>query len=346
MIKRILEISREPSHLAVRDAQLLILRKQDQPRSLPAHPPNLAGSVPLEDVGVVVVDEDSTTYSHRALSEIAAHGAAVIICGRDHLPVGVLLPISEHTEVVWRQDDQISVGLPVKKRLWQRIIRAKIRAQSAALIPDESGRAARLALDRIASDVTSGDSENCEAQAARVYWGVWLGDAAAESQARFRRDATPGVHAAAPNCFLNYGYALIRAATARALVGAGLLPSLGIKHRHRSNAFCLADDLMEPLRPLVDTVARDLFLAGERHLSQQNKARLLLLLTASTQSDGPSGVEHRTGPLMVALHLYAASFAKALAVRDAAVLSIPVPVPDHRPPLRCPPDPESDPELD
>lgn len=321
MIKRTVEISREPMHLTVRDRQLLLLRKEEPPRSLPAYPPNLAGSIPTEDIGMVLVDEQQTTYSHAALADLMDRGAVVVICGRDHLPSGLLFPMAEHTEVVWRLRDQIQASKPLRKQLWKSIVQAKIRAQAGALPDDERGRAARGALLALGRDVKSGDTENHEAQAARIYWSAWLGRPVGVgvdgAGTLFQRDASPGTDAPCPNNFLNYGYAVIRAAVARALVGAGLLPALGLKHKNRSNAFCLADDLIEPLRPLVDAAARELFCKGERVLSPHCKARLLLLLTAGVR-DGTG-----TGPLSVVLARYAASLAMSLA-KGVDELDIPV----------------------
>ncbi len=328
MIKRLVEISREPTHVALRDRQLLLLRKGEPRPPYPAHPRNLAGSIPVEDIGMVVVDEGQATYTHAALAALVERGAVVVICGDDHLPSGLLLPMAEHTEVVWRLKDQIEASRPLRKRLWSEVITAKIRAQAACLPFDPVGDAAREQLLLLAQQVKSGDAENHEAQAARVYWQSWLGRF--PEQADFQRVAGGrGPSAGAPpNNFLDYGYAILRAGVARALVSAGLLPALGLKHRNRSNAFCLADDLMEPLRPIVDDVARQLFLSGERRLVQGNKARLLILMTAEVTTPG---TDHRAafkGPLMVALHRYAASLAEALrtgkAERDSTLLDIPV----------------------
>lgn len=322
MIKRTIEISREPTHLTVRDRQLLLLRKLDPPKALPANPPNLAATIPIEDIGVIVVDEQQTSYSHAALIELVERGAVLVVCGRDHLPAGMLMPLSEHTEVVWRLNDQIAASKPLLKQLWRQIVMAKIQEQARVLPQTQRAEVVRRRLMVIAQEVRSGDAENHEAQAARLYWSEWLGAPQSADADMFQRVSSPGVDAPPPNNFLNYGYAVIRAAVARAIASAGLLPALGIKHRNRSNVFCLADDLMEPLRPLVDVVARELFIAGERTLTQQNKARLLLLLTAPVLTgDG----EQTKGPLMVALHRYTASLAAAFAGtrRD---LDIPIPM--------------------
>lgn len=308
MIKRTIEISREPSgvHLSVRDRQLLVLRRDptEVARRLPAKPRNLAGSIPCEDIGVVMVDSRETTYSHHALAELAEQGAAVVVCGRDHHPVGMYLPLSTNTQLLSRLDAQINASKPTIKRLWSTIVIAKIKAQSAALPISEDSSAARQRLLVLASSVRSGDPENFEAQAAQVYWPIIFKRSTFIAHP-FRRG--PGDRSAAPpNNLLDYGYAALRAAVARGLVSAGLLPALGIKHKGRSNPFCLADDLMEPLRPMLDRRVRWLTERGELTLDQPTKAELLGVLTETVR------IGESTGPLMVTLTRYIASFVRVL----------------------------------
>lgn len=279
MIKRTVEISQQPVHVAVRDAQLLLLGRE-------SHKTPLA-SIPCEDLGFVVVDEPGTTYSHAALGALLQHDAVLVVCGNNHLPAGLLLPFANHTEVVWRVHDQIKAGKPLRKKLWTQLVRAKVRAQAHNL-PEGPVRSRLLALART---VRSGDPTNIEAQAAKMYWSVWL------DGAPFRRD-TEGD---AVNALLNYAYAILRAAVARALVCSGLFPVLGIHHANRSNAFCLADDLMEPLRPLADRRVRELVRAGCREISVDAKRPLLALLADEVRTGD------ETGPLMVALSRMTAS---------------------------------------
>src|SRR5690606_14777142 len=188
MIKRTIEISREPAHLAVRDGQLLILRKLDPPERLPARPANLAGSIPCEDIGVVMVDSRETTYSHSALAQLAEHGAAVVVCGRDHHPAGLYLPISSNTQLLSRLDAQLSASKPTQKRLWATIVAAKVRAQAEALPPGDAFESCRGRLLHMARGVRSGDTANIEAQAAAAYWPV-LFSACPEVAQPFRRKA-------------------------------------------------------------------------------------------------------------------------------------------------------------
>lgn len=291
MIKRTLEISRQPAHLAVRNEQLLLKREGE-----------VVGQAPCEDIGVVVVDHPQTTYTHHALAKLAENGAAVVLCGRDHLPAAMILPLADHSQVVWRISDQIAASRPLKKRLWQQLVVAKVRGQAANVDPELAAHKKLLAL---AGEVRSGDPSNIEAQAAKLYWRNWLdtSDAATLDSEPFRRDPS----GSGLNSFLNYGYAILRAALGRAIVAAGLHPSLGIQHANRGNAFCLADDLIEPFRPLVDERVREMHRQGHTELNQPAKAELLELLTT------PMTLDEQTGPLMVMLHRLAASLVRCYA---------------------------------
>lgn len=300
--KRTLEISREPAHLSVRNEQL-VLKRDGQ----------TVGQVPCEDIGVVLVDHPQTTYTHAALAKLAESDAAVVICGRDHLPAAILLPMVDHSQVVWRLDAQLSISRPLRKQLWRQLVVAKVEAQARNI---SEALPAHRKLQALAREVRSGDPTNIEAQAARVYWANWLWQMAEEETPAFRRDPDlPGL-----NSFLNYGYAVLRAAIARAIVAAGLLPSVGLHHCNRSNAFCLADDLIEPLRPLVDDRVRELHRQGYEELNQPAKAALLEILTARISLG--SG-EENIGPLMVQLHRYVASLVRCF-TGDAKELAIPI----------------------
>lgn len=320
MIKRTIEISRDPMHLAVRDEQLLLLRKtpEELGARLPARPAHLAASIPCEDLGVLMVDSRETTYSHHALAKLAEHGAALVVCGRDHHPVGMFLPISANTQLLARLDAQLSASKPTLKRLWAGIVAAKIRAQAAALPPFAASALIRSRLLGMARRVRSGDPENVEAQAAGAYWPeVFRGCQTVRHPFR-RRPGSGGEPAEEPpNNQLDYGYAAVRAAVARALVGAGLLPALGIKHRGRSNPFCLADDLMEPLRPMVDRRVRYLCERGEVGLDRTAKAELLSVLTEEVDCGG------LRGPLLVSVLRYVASLVEAMETGDPARLVTP-----------------------
>lgn len=312
MIKRTVEISREPCHLAVRDEQLLVLRRAKPPRPRSAHPEDLAGQIPMEDLGVLMVDQHGTTYTHAMLAKLAEHGGALVVCGRNHLPCGMFLPLSTNTQLLGRLNAQISASKPRLKRLWSAIVAAKIRAQANNLAHAPQSRSRLLSM---AHRVRSGDPGNLEAQAARTYWPA-LFDDLPTLRPPFRR--RPGQHGAPPpNNLLDYGYALLRAALGRAIVSAGLLPSLGVRHHHRANAFCLADDLIEPLRPMVDARAWALAAQNQLALDQSTKAELLGLLVATVS------VGETTAPLGVAISRYVASFVRVL-TGEAEHLEAPV----------------------
>jgi CRISPR-associated protein Cas1 len=339
VIKRTLEISREPAHLSVRDEQL-VLKRDGQ----------TIGQVPCEDIGVVLVDHPQTTYTHGALAKLAESDAAVVICGRDHLPAAVLLPMVDHSQVVWRLDAQLGVTRPLRKQLWRQIVVAKVQAQARNVPENQPAHRKLLALAR---EVRSGDPKNIEAQAARVYWANWLDPGSVPNSCSqgsgpifgsekmasdplpatdpldfvFRRDPD----GTGLNSYLNYGYAVLRAAIARAIVGAGLLPSVGLHHRNRSNPFCLADDLIEPLRPLVDDRVRELHRQGYEELNQPAKAALLELLADRVR------LGDDVGPLMVQLHRYVASLVRCFTGESR---ELEIPIADSAP---CPLPPASSP---
>ncbi len=303
MIKRTVEISQKPVHIAVRNGQIILKPRADDD----ANPV----SIPAEDIGMLLLDHPATTLSQQALSKLAESGASVVVCGRDHLPAAIMLPVSHNTEVAKRLRLQISPAINLRKRLWKQIVVAKILQQAKNLQPASP---AERRLRNLATEVKSGDPSNSEAQAAKVYWKTLWGPFANKLETPFRRDPD----GAWPNSFLNYGYMVMRAAVARALVSAGLHPTLGIHHVNQSNAFCLADDFVEPFRPLVDRTVCKLVDAGHRELTQPAKATLLELLTFHmTYGD-------QSGPLMVSLHAMAASYVACLEGKEK-LLTIPVP---------------------
>jgi CRISPR-associated protein Cas1 len=221
-------------------------------------------------------------------------GAVVVLCGPNHLPSGLVLPLASHTEVVWRIDCQLAAKRPIKKRLWRQIVRAKIRHQAENLPADSPARGRLIAM---VAEVRSGDPANSEAQAARIYWEHWLGEEPFRRQPRSEEPI---------NGMLNYGYAIVRAAVARALVSAGLFPPIGIHHCNRSNAFCLADDLLEPMRPWVDAVVAGCVQRGQIGVNRDTKRELLTLLHRTVR------VGRQSGPLMVSLHRMCASLVRCL----------------------------------
>jgi CRISPR-associated protein Cas1 len=293
MIKRTVEISGHKNRLSVKLGSLIVERNGDE-----------VGRIPLEDLGVLILDAHDTVYTHWVLAEALAAGAVVVPCGRDHLPCGLFLP-QANSLLAQRIAAQAAATLPLKKRLWKQIVQAKVCEQARAL-PKES--AARRRLARLVSQVRSGDPTNVEAQAARLYWQALFGP-------DFRRKARGGEP---PNDVLNYGYAVVRAAVARAIAGAGLCPSLGLHHSNRANTFCLADDLLEPLRPLVDRRAKALAEEGQGRIDRHTKVALLSVLTEEVEVAGLKG------PLTVALERTTASLVDCY-LGERKKLELPVP---------------------
>lgn len=282
MLKRIIEISSGPARLSIAHRQLVIER-EGQTRA----------TVPAEDVGVLIVDNPAVAYSHSVFTTLLDLGAAIVLCGGDHHPAGLLLPLAGNAVQSERFQAQIIASAPLKKRLWQATIMAKIRQQSLVL---QDATKSDNGLRALAARVRSGDPDNLEAQAAQRYWRPLLG-------AAFRRDrAGPP-----PNNLLNYGYMVLRAGMARAVVGAGLIATLGIHHRNRSNAFCLADDLMEPYRPYVDWRVRRMVAEGEaaETIERQHKQALLSLFNETILVGG------RRSPLLLAMHATAAALRRS-----------------------------------
>jgi CRISP-associated protein Cas1 len=285
MIKRIVEISSTRTRLSVKYGQLIIKDDGEQ-----------ISSIPCEDIGVLLVDHQGTCYTHSVFTELLRCGAAVVLCAANHHPAGMLLPIESNSVQTERFRRQIEVKQPVKKKLWKQIVQAKIKHQARLAGKDSDVYKPLMALRE---RVRSGDPDNIEAQASKKFWSVYLQDVA------FHRN----IDGPPPNNMLNYGYMVMRAAVARALCSAGLLPCLGIHHRNRYNAFCLADDLVEPFRGFVEAKVRAVFFAGGPmdDLNQPTKAQLLEVLYH------PVTIAGFNGPLMVGLHRTTASLQRCFA---------------------------------
>lgn len=228
MTERLLDLAEREAHLNVRNGLL---------RIAPADGDSL--TLPLDEIAVMVVAHPRITLSHSALARLAEAGGVTIVCDSAHLPVGMLMPLANHHVQAERFRRQARATLPTCKRLWAQVVRAKVRAQGNLLahLHDNDG-----GLHTLLPRIRSGDPSNVEARAARRYWPLLFDD----PDFRRRRKGED------QNRLLNYGYAVLRAITARAVCAAGLHPSLGFHHHNRYNAFCLADDIMEPFRPLVD----------------------------------------------------------------------------------------------
>lgn len=231
MIDRIVEIA-NPARLSVRDAQLVIERPQSEQLALPF-------TTPISEIAVLLLAHPQVTLSQAVLSRIAEAGGSVVTIDGQFLPASMQLPVQAHFLQTERFAKQMQLSLPLRKRLWQQIVRAKIRAQGELLKELHGSDAGLIAMS---ARVRSDDIGNLEAQAARRYWPHLFADT------KFRR----GAEGPDQNRHLDYGYTVLRAAVARALCAAGLHPSIGLRHKNRYDAFCLAADVMEPFRPLID----------------------------------------------------------------------------------------------
>ena len=280
MLKRALFFS-TPFCLSLRNNQMIIHTKEM---------PEMQKSVPIEDIGFVILEHQQTNITLPLLNALSDNNVAVIFCGNDFMPNAMLMNLDSNKTQGESYRARIEASDPLKKGLWKQIVEAKIRNQAALL--NKLGKDGDK-LKPYYMNVKSGDSDNREGIAAKIYWNELFG-------ANFIR-SREGVE---PNNMLNYGYTLLRAAVARSLMGSGLFPAFGIFHRNRYNAFPLADDIMEPYRPYVDEIVFDLYANGERELTKEVKTRLLRLLFMDTSFG------KLTRPLDVGLTMTSASLAK------------------------------------
>ncbi len=279
MIKQALFFS-SPVMLSLRNGQLVISMK-DVPDKV---------TRPIEDIGCVVLENQIISVTLPLLGELVRNNVAVILCDSKQMPLAMLQPLEANATQAESLKSQIAVSEPMKKQAWKQLIEAKIRNQAAVL--DMCGKDGRV-LRPYYQNVKSGDSDNREGLAAKAYWSCLFGPG-------FKRDR----EGSPPNALLNYGYAVLRAMVARALMGSGLLPNIGIFHRSRYNAFPLADDVMEPYRPFVDSIVYGLHAKGQSELSKETKLALMRVLN----SDVSIGKVSR--PLQIALSTTTASLVK------------------------------------
>ncbi len=249
-------------------------------------------SIPVEDIGFLVIEHPQVMITMPLLTALNANNAAVIFCNEKHMPSAMLLNLDGHhlQSELFRQQVEVSVSL--KKNLWKQTIKAKISNQATLLKKHDRPYAELVSLVK---QVKSGDTSNREGVAARLYWKDLFGD-----------DFTRERYGAFPNVLLNYGYVLLRSAVARSLTGSGLLPTFGIHHHNKYNAFCLADDIMEPYRPYVDEIVY-LMKGDEKSntpLTKEHKVKLLQVLTADVS------IKKNKRPLMIALAQTTASLAR------------------------------------
>ena len=287
MIKRTLCFS-HPAYLSLRNGQLVVkLEPHD-------NEPEKQATIPIEDIGFVVLDHRQITITQGVMAALLDNNAAVVTCDNSHMPVGLMLPLEGHTVQQERFRDQLGSSLPLRKQLWQQTVQQKILNQ-AALLKElhgiETGN-----MRQWAKEVLSGDSTNLEGRAAAFYWSKMFPTIP---------DFTRSREGAYPNALLNYGYAILRAVIARALVGSGMLPTLGIHHHNRYNAYCLADDIMEPYRPYVDRlVVETMAVCCDVEVTSAIKRCLLTVPTLEVC------INEQRSPLMVAASQTTASLAR------------------------------------
>lgn len=266
MTDRILDFSEEPASLSARIG-LLVIERKDKPEV----------TIPFADIAIIITSHPQVHYTNAVLAGLAEAGGAFIVCNSKYLPVGMLLPIVGHSTQAERFTKQANASLPTCKQIWKQIVSAKIKNQGKLLKQLYGQDQGLIAMSK---NVKSGDSENLEALASRTYWKHLFGDI------KFSRDR----QAQDQNRFLNYGYTVLRAITARAVCSAGLHPSIGIHHHNRYDAYCLADDLMEPFRPIVDRAVVQLVKekGTDAPLDKDAKAIIIGALTGRFELQGES----------------------------------------------------------
>jgi CRISPR-associated protein Cas1 len=286
MVKRTIYFG-NPAYLSTRLEQLVITYPE----------PSDAKTVPIEDIGVVILDHQQITISQALIAKILNHNVALITCDQTHHPSGLLLNLDGHTLQSQKFKEQIQASKPLLKQLWQQTIECKIENQTALLEKQgiEVGN-----MKRWVQEVKSGDTTNREARAAVYYWNKVFTQFPDFNRDRF---GLP------PNNLLNYGYAILRAIVARSLVGSGLLPTLGIHHRNQYNAYCLADDIMEPYRPIVDQLVVKIIDQNGHFLDMGTNIKTQLLQIPTLDVE----IDRQKSPLMVAVQRTTASLSKCFA---------------------------------
>ena len=292
MLKRTLVFS-SPMILSLKNQQLVLAYKDSLDEKQ---------TVPVEDIGVVLLEHQQTSVTLPLLNALAENEVQVVICNSKGMPSAMVQSMNSNNLQGETLRNQIACGEVLKKQLWKQVVEAKIRNQSSLL--DSVGENGNV-LKPFYTNVRSGDVDNREGIAARIYFQHLFG----ENFIRNRDE--PGI-----NTLLNYGYSILRAATCRAIVSSGLLPAIGIFHHNRSNAYPLADDLMEPFRPFVDGVVYDLAMRGDVELTKENKGELIRVLYTDTL------YEKVKRPLSVGLSMTTASMVKCLS-KELSSLSLP-----------------------
>jgi CRISP-associated protein Cas1 len=296
MIGRIVEIADDRRHLSMSHGFMVVTDTEGERKEL--------GQVPLDDIAAVIANAHGLSYTNSLLVALGERGAPFVLCAANHNAVGMLLPIDGNYQQAKRFDAQIDAAKPLRKRLWADIVKAKLQQQAATL---EAAGEPTAPLTALVAKVRSGDPENIEAQGARRYWTLLFGD-------DFRRDQDGG----SLNGMLNYGYTVLRAATARAIVAAGLHPTLGLHHSNEGNAMRLVDDVMEPFRPMVDLRVWQLARKGEDSITPETKRCLVHALYDDMQTSAGAT------PVMACMQRLATSLAQVY-LGERGKLDLPLP---------------------
>jgi len=296
MIGRIVEVADDRRHLFMHRGFMVVQDTEGERKEL--------GQVPLDDIAAVIANAHGLSYTNNLLVALAERGAPFVLCAANHNAVGMLLPIDGNFEQGRRIDAQIAATQPTHKRMWAAVVRAKLEQQAAAL---EATGAPPAPLTALAAKVKSGDPENLEAQGARRYWSLLFTEG-------FKRDQ----NAQGVNALLNYGYTVLRAATARAVIAAGLHPTIALHHSHDNNAMRLVDDLMEPFRPMIDLKVWQLKRNGEEHVTPETKRALVRTLYDDMQTEAGAT------PVMVCAQKLATSLAQVY-LGEREKLDLPLP---------------------
>ena len=296
MIGRIIEVADDRRHLFLSRGFLVVQDTEGERKEL--------GQIPLDDITAVIANAHGLSYTNNLLVALAERCAPFVLCAANHNAVGMVMTIDGNYQQAKRFDAQLAATQPLVKRMWADIVKSKLQQQAAAL---EAAGAPHIPLQALVKKVRSGDPENFEAQGAKRYWGLLFGD-------DFRRDQQgDGI-----NAMLNYGYTVLRAATARAVIAAGLHPTIGLHHSNEGNAMRLVDDLMEPFRPVIDLKVWQLSKHGETMVTPESKRALVRTLYDDMQTSAGAT------PVMVCAQKLAVSLAQAfMGERDKLDLPLP-----------------------
>ncbi|MDP1550250.1 MAG: type II CRISPR-associated endonuclease Cas1 [Nitrosomonas sp.] len=296
MIGRIVEVADDRRHLFLSRGFLVVKDTEGERKEL--------GQIPLDDIAAVIANAHGLSYTNNLLVALAERCAPFVLCAANHNAVGMVLTIDGNYQQAKRFDAQLAASQPLKKRLWAEVVKSKLQQQADAL---EAAGAPFIPLSALVRKVRSGDPDNFEAQGARRYWGLLFGD-------DFRRDQqSDGL-----NAMLNYGYTVLRATTARAVVAAGLHPTIGLHHSNEGNAMRLVDDLMEPFRPVIDLKVWQLHQHGESQVTPESKRELVRTLYDDMQTSAGAT------PLIVCTQKLAVSLAQVF-MGERNKLDLPLP---------------------